>query len=60
MGAHGANQLLARRRHKAPAAAYRRAVEQVLDEGYRTADIWREGMEKVGCTRMGELVAQRI
>ena len=42
------------------ARAIERAVEQVLDEGYRTADIWREGMEKVSCTRMGELVAQRV
>ena len=42
------------------ARAVERAVEQVLDEGYRTADIWHEGLEKVSCTRMGELVAQRI
>lgn len=42
------------------AAALERAVERVLDEGYRTADILSPGMEKVGCTQMGDLVAARI
>ncbi|SHJ85191.1 3-isopropylmalate dehydrogenase [Propionispora hippei] len=32
------------------------AVESVLKQGYRTGDIWTEGTEKVGTTRMGELV----
>ena len=35
-------------------------VKTVLDDGYRTADIFSEGCQKVACTRRGELVAQRI
>ena len=42
------------------AKAIENAVSRVLDDGYRTADIFSEGCQKVGCTRMGELVAQRI
>ncbi len=42
------------------AAAVEAAVEKVLDAGYRTGDIWSEGCEKVGCRRMGELVARAI
>lgn len=36
------------------------AVASVLDDGYRTADIYTEGSKKVGCTKMGDLVAERI
>lgn len=38
-----------------PAAADRieQAVMQVLDQGYRTGDIWSEGMTAVGCKGMG-------
>ncbi len=36
------------------------AVKQVLKEGYRTADIMSEGCTKVGCSRMGDLLAERI
>ncbi len=32
------------------------AVQSVLKQGYRTGDIWTEGTEKVGTTRMGDLV----
>ncbi len=42
------------------AKAIEAAVERVLDEGYRTGDIWTQGCTKVGCTRMGDLVAERI
>ena len=42
------------------AAAIEAAVTQVLDEGYRTGDIFSEGCTRVGCTQMGDLVAQRI
>lgn len=42
------------------AAAIEAAVAQVLDEGYRTGDIWAEGCTKVGCTQMGDLVAARV
>ena len=36
------------------------AVKQVLREGYRTGDIMSEGCTKVGCSRMGTLLAERI
>ena len=42
------------------AKAIESAVEKVLDEGYRTADIMSEGCTLVGCTQMGALVAERI
>ena len=42
------------------AAAIERAVSQVLDEGYRTGDIFAAGCTKVGCTQMGNLVAERV
>ncbi len=43
------------------AEAVERAVKQVLAEGYRTGDIYSPGTkEKVGCARMGELVAARV
>lgn len=42
------------------ADAIEQAVNQVLDEGYRTADIYEDGMKKVGCREMGQLVAERI
>ncbi len=37
-----------------------RAVKKVLQDGYRTADIWSEGCRKVGCRQMGDLLAERI
>jgi 3-isopropylmalate dehydrogenase len=45
-----------------PAAAERleRAVEQVLDQGYRTGDIWSEGMTLVGCQAMGDALLQAL
>ena len=42
------------------ASAIEKAVQQVLTEGYRTADIYSPGCEKVGCSRMGDLIAERI
>ena len=46
---------------QAEAEAVERAVKQVLADGFRTGDIMGPGgKEKVGCTRMGELVAERI
>ena len=42
------------------ADAIENAVNAVLDEGYRTGDIMQEGMTKVGCKKMGDLVAERI
>jgi 3-isopropylmalate dehydrogenase len=36
------------------------AVDAVLKKGYRTGDIWTEGMKKVGTKEMGELVLSEI
>jgi 3-isopropylmalate dehydrogenase len=47
--------------HQSQAAqSIERAVERVLEEGYRTADIYSEGSTKVGCSKMGDLVVERI
>ena len=37
-----------------------KAVGKVLAEGWRTPDIFQDGMHKTGCTKMGDLVAERI
>ena len=42
------------------ADAIEKAVKKVLEDGYRTGDIYSDGCEKVGCTRMGDLIAERI
>ena len=36
------------------------AVMMVLDEGYRTGDIFEDGMKRVGTQEMGDLIAERI
>lgn len=42
------------------ADAIEAAVQKVLEEGFRTGDIYTEGTTKVGCTEMGRLIADRI
>ncbi len=42
------------------ADAVERAVQQVLTEGFRTADIMSEGCHQVSCSEMGTLIAQRV
>lgn len=42
------------------AQAVEKAVEQVLAEGFRTADIYSEGTTKAGCSQMGDLVIEKI
>lgn len=42
------------------ADAIEAAVMKVLEEGYRTGDIMSEGCEQVGCTLMGDFIADRI
>ena len=42
------------------AEAVERAVERVLEKGYRTYDIMEPGCTKVGTAQMGELVAREI
>ncbi len=41
-------------------AAIEIAVQKVLDEDYRTADIMEEGKKLVSCSQMSELIAQHI
>ena len=36
------------------------AVNAVLDQGLRTADIWQEGCTRVGCTAMGDAILARL
>ena len=42
------------------ADAIEMAVKSILKKGYRTADIMAEGCEKIGCSRMGDLLADEI
>ena len=42
------------------ADAIEAAVNRALDDGYRTADIYKEGTKKVGCTEMGDILAANI
>ena len=44
----------------AEADAVEKAVNDVLDAGYRTADIMSDGHTRVSCSEMGDLVAARI
>ena len=37
-----------------------KAVSAVLDEGYRTGDIFSPGCTKVGCTEMGRLIIEKM
>ena len=42
------------------ADAIEAAVKKVLQDGFRTGDIMSEGCIRVGCTEMGDLLAERI
>ncbi len=42
------------------ADAIEKAVDSVLEKGYRTADIMSDGMKSVGCKEMGTLVAAEL
>ena len=42
------------------ADAIESAVKKVLQDGFRTGDIMSEGCTRVGCTEMGDLLAERI
>ena len=37
-----------------------KAVNDALDEGYRTGDIMSEGCTQVGCVKMGEILMEKI
>lgn len=41
-------------------SAVENAVKETLDEGYRTADIFSDGMKKVGCREMAALISAKI
>ena len=42
------------------ADAIENAVSEVLDDGYRTADIMSDGCKKVGCCEMGNLIISKL
>ncbi|MGN0305019.1 MAG: 3-isopropylmalate dehydrogenase, partial [Lachnospiraceae bacterium] len=42
------------------ATAIEKAVETVLEKGYRTADIMSDGGKAVGCSEMGSLIVEAI
>lgn len=42
------------------ADAIEKAVENVLEQGYRTADIMSQNCVKVGCSEMGQLITDNI
>jgi 3-isopropylmalate dehydrogenase len=42
------------------AAAIETAVTQVLDRGYRTGDIYSEGMKRLGCKAMGQALLEAL
>jgi len=42
------------------AQAIEAAVKQVLADGFRTVDIMSEGCEQVSCSKMGDLLVERI
>lgn len=42
------------------ADAIEKAVEQVLEEGFRTIDIAKAGEDYVSCSKMGSLIAERV
>lgn len=44
----------------AEAKAINDAVDKVLDMGYRTTDIYSDGMKKIGCKEMAALIAENI
>jgi 3-isopropylmalate dehydrogenase len=45
---------------EAAAARIEAAVRRVLKEGYRTGDIWSEGMRRVGTSEMGDAVVAAL
>jgi 3-isopropylmalate dehydrogenase len=37
-----------------------KAIANVFDKGYRTADVWTAGTEKLGTTAMGDAVLKEL
>ena len=46
--------------HGAAADAMEAAVDAVMEQGYRTPDLYAEGLKKVSTSEMGHLVAQEL
>ena len=46
--------------HEEPNAWIESAVESVLGQGVRTADIMSDGMRQVGTKEMGDLIAEEL
>ncbi len=42
------------------ADAIEAAVQKALSDGFRTGDIWTEGMKKTSCSEMGRIIADNI
>ena len=42
------------------AAAIERAIEKVLDDGFRTGDIMTPGGKKLSCSEMGDAITEAI
>ena len=42
------------------ADAIEAAVNKVLDDGYRTPDIYKDGFNKIGCAEMGDILAANV
>ena len=42
------------------ANAIEKAVEKVIEKGYRTVDIMSEGKQQVTCSRMGQLIVENL
>ena len=42
----------------AAAAAIREGVEKVINDGYRTGDLWREGNTLASATELGDRVKE--
>ena len=40
--------------------AIEKAIDKVLEDGYRTADIMQEGMTEVDTQKMGDLICDNI
>jgi 3-isopropylmalate dehydrogenase len=47
-------------KEEAAAQSIEIAVEKALQDGYRTADLYRDGFKKVTTTQMAEIIAERI
>lgn len=45
---------------EAEALAIENAVGEVLDEGWRTADIYSDGMKRIGTKEMGRRIADAL